>query len=703
MPATPSRYEWMPSALPMLFGEEPEVSDPWPGLLNAVADFQGTVNEIEIQAVRDRAEAGLPPQVTRGDEPARPPTTDRSGDPTTPMRVVLMGRTMAGKSSLLAALTGSHFDRVGDGRQRFSRDVLAVTAAVSDAIEIVDTPGVGAYEGVDDTALALDAAREADVVLWVNSSDSVQEESAVALRQLGLIGKPIIVVLNCRQALEGVGRLNLLRFPERVFGQKDALVVEIEAHLAQASVRALGVVYVHALAAEAALADPEARVELHAASRINDLTDALLQEQRAHSESRRALRLVDAQRQGAAELERSLGSDMATLRAQAEHDRQKTADLHSRLRRVVHTAGEEMVADVKRAVGKRRDWHLQATDFGPTLEGEWKAELSTLKEEIEPLLKTRSAKLAADIRSATEAAESEWASVPLNDFGSIDLSDFGSVWGNRALRATVALVSVAVISAIGAVVAGPGGLAAGVKAAAITSTVATPVISIAASRLNDRINQTVLGKPEVLRRRRQQLAEKVGPILDQFSKAYVEAIGQSLGKLSDTLTDQQRRAESDAGALDDAAARLADHRNKLHATLTELDLQTTKALLRIAGRERLAHSVRRSTRVPGVCILTELTETGFHEAWLYPPDIGEKLSGGKAPPLRGEAASALSYTLSLIDAPVNLLEASAQSAHVHIDTDIPPAIAETWGDALATHIGKSVQITTTKKGAESHE
>lgn len=70
-------------------------------------------------------------------------------------------------------------------------------------------PGVGAHGGTDDTEVAFKAALDADVIVWVNSSDSIQEESAAALRPLGVIGKPIIVALNCRQSLQGAGRVTL--------------------------------------------------------------------------------------------------------------------------------------------------------------------------------------------------------------------------------------------------------------------------------------------------------------------------------------------------------------------------------------------------------------------------------------------------------------------------------------------------------------
>ena len=63
------------------------------------------------------------------------------------MRVVLMGRTMAGKSTLLAALTGGAAERIGVGAQRTSRDVFAAPALDLQDVEIVDTPGVGAKDG----------------------------------------------------------------------------------------------------------------------------------------------------------------------------------------------------------------------------------------------------------------------------------------------------------------------------------------------------------------------------------------------------------------------------------------------------------------------------------------------------------------------------------------------------------------------------
>ena len=51
----PSRHQWLPSALPVLFGEEPASSDPWPGLVNVVTKFAALAVEVGEEAVRGAA------------------------------------------------------------------------------------------------------------------------------------------------------------------------------------------------------------------------------------------------------------------------------------------------------------------------------------------------------------------------------------------------------------------------------------------------------------------------------------------------------------------------------------------------------------------------------------------------------------------------------------------------------------------------
>ncbi|MGM0931152.1 MAG: GTPase [Actinomycetota bacterium] len=704
----PSRHKWLPSALPVLFGEEPVLSDPWPEIRDVVAAFDAQAGAIRDQAQHDEAEVdGLDSELPSAESGSWKAWQEATGDFNAPMRVVLMGRTMAGKSSLLSALSGSHFERIGDGRQRYSRDVFAATPTASGRIEVVDTPGVGARDGAEDFELAFSAARDADLILWVASSDSIQEETARALRLIGAMGKPIIVVLNCRQSLEGVGRLNLLRYPERVFGHREGLVDEIRRHVLAAAVEPLDVVYVHALAAAKAMTHGgESDAELRAASRIDDLTDVLHREYATHSESRRALKVVDGQRRQADHLMLSLGQESMTRSSQADHNRKLNEDIHTRLTRVVRFAGESMISDIAIAVGRRRDWHLSLTDFGKSLQQAWEKEIDALRAELDKALDTRFSQLRADVESTVAAADAEWASISPGQFALRDLTGFHSVLGNRLARAGIAAISAGGALAgakLGAAIGSTLGLATG--PGAIVTTIVGGIVGaglgVALKPLKGLVGSWILGKDGVLRKRHDEVAKQVGPLLDQLKGEYERAVDERLDVLRTGLTNARGQSEDRSVALDRLADRWLQHSEALGALIRELDKGTTTALLRIAGRERLARSLKRATRVPGVCILAEFEDTAFSEAWLYPPDIGEKLSGGRVRGTGGEVAGALSYALGLIDAPARLLRADSASATICVDVDLPAGIAETWSDALTSHIGRHIRIKSSGRASES--
>ncbi|MGO4193004.1 GTPase [Arthrobacter sp. YAF17] len=704
----PSRHEWLPSALPVLFGEEPPLSDPWPAIRDFVAAFAARAGAIREQALHDEAELdGIDSALSSGDRESWVAWEEATLDFDAPMRVVLMGRTMAGKSSLLSALSGSHFDRIGDGRQRFSRDVFAATSTASGRIEFVDTPGVGAHDGAEDFELAFSAALHADLILWVASSDSIQEETARALRLIGVRGKPIIVVLNCLQSLEGIGRMNLLRFPERVFGNREGLVEEIRRNMSAAAVAPLDVVHVHALAATEALAHGgEIDTELHSSSRIDDLVDVLNREYATHSESRRALRVVDGQRRQVECLMLSLAEGSTTRRMQAEHARKLNEDIHVRLTRIVRAAGESMVADIAIMLGRRRDWHLSVKDFGESLQQAWKEELDALRGELNEALETRFSQLRVDVESAFAATDAEWASISPDRFTLRDLTGFESVLGNRLARAGIAAISVGGALAgakLGAVIGSTLGLATG-PGAIVTTIVGSIVgagIGMAMKPVKGLIDSWVLGQDGVLRKRRDEVAKQVGPILDDLLGECERAVEERLGVLHTSLTTARGQSDDRAAALDRLADRWLQHGAALGALIRELDKETTAALLRIAGRERLARSLRMATRAPGVCILAEFEDAAFSEAWLYPPDVGEKLAGGRARSAGEEAAGALSYACGLVEAPAHLLRADSGAATICVDADIPLEISETWSDALTSHISKHIRIDSTRRTSES--
>lgn len=707
-PYAPSRHKWLPSALPVFFGEEQATSGAEPAIQDAVGTFAA-----EVEAIRNKArlqESELErtvPGISILDDMSWSSWQDDAPPPNSPMRVVLMGRTMAGKSSLLAALSGGHFDRIGDGRQRFSRDVFMTQPEEFDQIELVDTPGVGARDGAEDVELAFKAAREADLILWVASSDSVQEETAHALTRLALMGKPILVVLNCRQSLGGVGRLNLLKFPERVFGQREGLVSDLMRHMAKAAVEPLDIVHVHALAATEARAHAgEVDKELQTASRIQNLVDCLNREYAARSASRRLLRMVDGQRSQAEILMLSLAQGAETYRAYAALSRKQNEEVHRRLSRILRLAGEDMASEISIVVAPRHDWHMSLTDFGESVQQVWDEEVQALHGELTALLDSKFSTLMGDVTASILSADAEWAHVSGETFGIRDLTGFDSVLGNRLARLGIqgmkaggAVAGAWAGAQIGALLGLPSG-----PGTVVTTAVGGLVglgVALALEPFRGLADRWFPGKDGVLRKRREELAKQIGPILDEVERAYSQAAEQRLGALRAHLTAERARSENQSESMDHLADQRIEHSKALGALIRELDTETVSALLRVAGRERLARSVKRATRVPGVCILAEFGTSSHSEAWLFPPDIGEKLASGHPPDSSGNGAFALSYVLGLTDKPATVLTADSSSATILIEDDIPSGIAETWSDALSSHTGKSIRIERTRRSSET--
>lgn len=113
--------------------------------------------------------------------------------------VALFGRTKAGKSTLRETLTNGDGSTIGQGSQRTTRDIKEYTW---NNLRIIDTPGISAYEGDDDVKLAESIISEADLILFLVVSDSIQESEFEKLVELKSLNKPIVILLNVKQAID---------------------------------------------------------------------------------------------------------------------------------------------------------------------------------------------------------------------------------------------------------------------------------------------------------------------------------------------------------------------------------------------------------------------------------------------------------------------------------------------------------------------
>jgi len=121
------------------------------------------------------------------------------------IEIVVFGEISTGKSAMINALVGKAVASV-DVRGGWTKEVwhvpwegsgYCVPGLADSQVVLVDTPGLNEVGGQDRAALASDAARRSDLILFVTDSDLNDIEHA-AVRALAAVNKPMIVVLNKR-------------------------------------------------------------------------------------------------------------------------------------------------------------------------------------------------------------------------------------------------------------------------------------------------------------------------------------------------------------------------------------------------------------------------------------------------------------------------------------------------------------------------
>ncbi|MCG5541922.1 MULTISPECIES: GTPase [unclassified Halorhodospira] len=146
--------------------------------------------------------------------------------------ILLFGRTKAGKSTTLEALTAGDGTTIGTGRQHATRDIRAYYVPTPTAgdnpdqprLRIVDTPGIEGFEGQELAEMAEKHVDHADHILFLISNDSADPEQLARFDWIQTRGKDLTVLLNVKE-----GDLELLAdSPEEVF-QPD----EIKGHRRQ--------------------------------------------------------------------------------------------------------------------------------------------------------------------------------------------------------------------------------------------------------------------------------------------------------------------------------------------------------------------------------------------------------------------------------------------------------------------------------------
>ena len=122
--------------------------------------------------------------------------------------VVVFGRTMAGKSTLMEILRHGDGASIGKGGQRTTRDVRDYRWQ---GMKITDVPGICAVDGRADEELAMEAAKAADLILFLISDDAPQEGEAAKLAELRKLGKSVLGLVNVKAEINPERRALALR------------------------------------------------------------------------------------------------------------------------------------------------------------------------------------------------------------------------------------------------------------------------------------------------------------------------------------------------------------------------------------------------------------------------------------------------------------------------------------------------------------
>ena len=113
--------------------------------------------------------------------------------------IVIYGRTMAGKSTLMEILTHGNGQSIGKGKQRTTLDVRSY---YWQGMRITDVPGICSFGGAEDDRLAMEAAKSADLILFLLTDDAPQAGEADCLAQLKQLGKPVLGIVNVKMSFD---------------------------------------------------------------------------------------------------------------------------------------------------------------------------------------------------------------------------------------------------------------------------------------------------------------------------------------------------------------------------------------------------------------------------------------------------------------------------------------------------------------------
>lgn len=530
--------------------------------------------------------------------------------------VVLLGRTQAGKSTLFRYLTGSTSSELGKGGQRTTRSVhRAPCALAGERIVISDTPGVGAKDGANDIRIALEEARRADVLIWVATTSSLQEQTREALDLVASWGTPLLLVVNCLEDLtDARAREIFLQYPSR---QPVRVLASEPGHLARArrtlddhGQAPLTTIAIHADAARLSLGMGADSQELFTASGVAELLSALRSQLAGRASAYRAMTICDTARKAfvdAARYSEGVRKDLADGLATSEA---ALEDLDQRAQRAIEDAAALTDNEVRQRLSRLNDWaDRRYADDEHELERAWKATSNSIASDLDQIMTTNVKALSDRLEGLASDVWSAWErTIPRRQGrGPIpkSMGDLNPTWLEPAAKTGAGVIGLGIMFAIG----GPAGL----------------VVAALATAALERLSSWIFGgRRAQLRRRRESLNQQVLQLRDGFREEAMRAWAKAQTACEEELNKHRALVRGEHAAARQQIASLESVAQQSRISVAQLDHELTLTLMRLSGHAAIARSVRQVHRSPGSMTAVGLsTDMSVHESYLRPPPLAD--------------------------------------------------------------------------------
>lgn len=134
--------------------------------------------------------------------------------------IVVFGRAMSGKSTLMEILTQGDGSSIGKGAEKTTRSIRTY---YWNGLKITDVPDFDFFKDAQNDKLGMEAALTADLILFLLTDDAPQPEEAQCLAQLKSLGKSILGVLNLKQDINLKRRDYTLKGLQKIFADDEKI------------------------------------------------------------------------------------------------------------------------------------------------------------------------------------------------------------------------------------------------------------------------------------------------------------------------------------------------------------------------------------------------------------------------------------------------------------------------------------------------